>query len=108
MAEDPHGALIDRASRGDPVALDALVEHHLPNLLAFLRLNAGPHLLAKESVSDLAQSVCREVLDDVDRFEYRGEPAFRKWLFTAALNKVPGALPLLESRVPRRASRGTC
>jgi len=88
MTEDPHATLVDRASRGEGEALDALVARHFPKLIAYVRLHAGPHLLVKESVSDLAQSVCREVLDDLDDFEYRGEPAFRKWLFTAALNKL--------------------
>jgi len=45
-------------------------------------------MLAKESSSDLVQSVCREVLQNVDRFEYQGEAAFRNWLYQAALRKI--------------------
>ena len=48
----------------------------------------GKLLRDKESVADLAQSVCREVLQSLDGFEYRGLPPFRKWLFQKALTKI--------------------
>ena len=34
------------------------------------------------------QSVCREVIQGADHFEYRGVAAFKGWLFTAALRKI--------------------
>ena len=77
-----------RASRGDSAALDALIERHLPALRAFVRLRSGPVVRAKESCSDLVQSVCREILEDAGAFEYQGEAAFRNWLFTKALRKI--------------------
>lgn len=80
--------LVDRATRGDQPALAELLQKHLPGLRAYLRLEAGQLVRAKESCSDLVQSVCREVLADVGSFEYRGEAAFRHWLYTAALRKV--------------------
>lgn len=80
--------LISRATSGEPEAVDSLLERHLPVLRAFVRLQVGPAIRAKESASDLVQSVCREILQDVDDFEYRGEAAFRQWLYTAALRKI--------------------
>jgi len=88
MSEDRHATLVEQATRGDGDAVDALLERHLPNLLTYVRLHAGPLVLGKESATDLVQSVCRQVLGELGRFEYRGEPAFRKWLFTTALNKI--------------------
>lgn len=88
---DPAGAsrsLLERASRGDALAVDALIERHLPGLRAFIRLKAGAAVRGKESCSDLVQSVCREVLEGAGRFDYRGEAAFRQWLFTTALRKI--------------------
>jgi RNA polymerase sigma factor (sigma-70 family) len=67
--------------------LEALLGRHLPGLHAFLRLRAGPLIRARESMSDLAQSVCRELLEARD-FDYRNEAAFRRWLCTAALRKL--------------------
>ena len=37
---------------------------------------------------DLVQSVCRDLLTDLDRFEWRGEVAFKSWLFTRTLHKI--------------------
>lgn len=80
--------LYDRATRGDPNALDALLERYLPHLHAFLSARLGGELRAREGSMDVVQSVCRELLDARDRFDFAGEDRFRAWLFTAALNKV--------------------
>ena len=61
---------------------------YLPELNAFIRLRMGPRLMAKETSEDLVQSVCREVLDDLDDFEYEHEKGFKSWLFIRALRKV--------------------
>lgn len=45
-------------------------------------------LRAMESESDLVQSVCADLLQDLEQFEYRGEAQFRHWLYTAVLNKI--------------------
>lgn len=84
---DPR-ALVDSASRGDSAAVEALLERYLPGLSAFIRLRAGPLLRARESSSDLVQSVCREVLEHVDRYRYRSEGLFKQWLFTTAARKI--------------------
>ena len=80
--------LLARAGNGDPAAFDVLLERHLPGLRLYVRRNISPTLLAKESSSDLVQSVCREVLQNARRFEYQGEAAFRSWLYQAALRKL--------------------
>jgi RNA polymerase sigma-70 factor (ECF subfamily) len=80
--------LVQKASRGDQAAIDILLERHLPTLRAFVRLRAGRLIRAKESHSDIVQSVCREVLQAGEAFEYRGEAAFKRWLCTTALRKL--------------------
>ncbi|MBI3819745.1 MAG: sigma-70 family RNA polymerase sigma factor [Planctomycetes bacterium] len=80
--------LIDRASNGDPAAVDTLLEKNLPGLEAYIRLRTGRLLKARESASDLVQSVCREVLQHMDRYQYRGEAQFRHWLYTTAMRKI--------------------
>ncbi len=57
-------------------------------LRAYFRLKAGPKILAHESVSDLVQSVCLDVLSDLSGFEYRGEAQFRGWLVQHAWHKL--------------------
>jgi RNA polymerase sigma-70 factor (ECF subfamily) len=80
--------LHQRASRGDEHAVEELLQRHLEGLRNYVRRNISPGVLAKESSSDLVQSVCREVLANVEQFEYRGEDAFRSWLYQAALRKL--------------------
>ncbi|MEZ5966277.1 MAG: sigma-70 family RNA polymerase sigma factor [Planctomycetota bacterium] len=79
---------VERLQSGEPTALAGLVVRHLPGLQAYLRLRMGGLLRAKESCSDLVQSVCREVLGEIGRFEYRGEAAFKHWLYTRARHKL--------------------
>ncbi|MEO6596396.1 MAG: sigma-70 family RNA polymerase sigma factor [Planctomycetota bacterium] len=80
--------LYDRATEGDRDALDELLQRYLPQLHAFVHARLGSELRARESSLDVVQSVCRELLGERDRFEFRGEDRFRAWLFTSALNKV--------------------
>ena len=79
---------VQDAARGDPVAVEDLLQRHLSGLRAFVRLRMGPELRAKESASDLVQSACREVLTNLENFRYRSDKQFRCWLFTTALRKV--------------------
>lgn len=77
------------ASRSDGEAIAGLLERFLPDLYRYVDRRRGA-LAAKESSSDLVQSVCRELLERLDdrRFVYRGEAEFRKWLYRAALMKL--------------------
>jgi len=82
----------DQASQPDgppaPVDLDALLQEHLPALRAYVRHRADRLVSRKESVSDLVQSVCREVIEHVDRFEHQSPEGFRQWLFRTAERKI--------------------
>ena len=86
--DSPIDQLVARAIQRDPGAIAALLAEYLPGLRAFVRLRAGKLLREKESCSDLVQSVCREVLEHIDRFQYAGENAFRNWLYKTALRKL--------------------
>lgn len=80
--------LAQRAAEGDEAAVERLLERHMPELRAFVRLRAGEALRARESASDLVQSTCREVLTHMDRFRFPDDTAFRRWLFTTAQRKI--------------------
>lgn len=88
MSQDPLDALLQQVTQGDELAIDALLEAHLPALLGYVRSHVDPMIRNHESCADIVQSVCREVLEEQDSFDYRGMPAFRKWLFTKALSKL--------------------
>lgn len=86
--ERDFAAELAAARRGEAHALDSLFARNLPPLVAFLRARSGKAIAARESAHDLAQSVFREVLQDVDRIELKGEAAFRNWLFQQATRKI--------------------
>jgi len=80
--------LVEAAAAGDAAAVETLLQQHLPGLRAYVRLRAGPMLRARESASDLVQSVCRDVLENIERFRYPGESAFKAWLYATAMRKI--------------------
>jgi len=81
-------ALVERAAAGDSRAIHLLIQQHVIPLRAFVRLRCGAALRAKESASDLVQSACRDVLQNMGTFRWEGEASFRSWLYTAASRKV--------------------
>jgi RNA polymerase sigma-70 factor (subfamily 1) len=87
MTQDPQ-TLISKASQGDVPAVESLLERYLPGLRAFVRLRSGRALRLKESSSDVTQSVCREILQHLSRYRYRGESEFKNWLYATALRKI--------------------
>lgn len=86
--DDSTRTLIRDASLGDRLAVDQLLARYLPELRGFIRLRTGPAIRDKEGISDLAQSLCREVLENADRVEFDSERAFKHWLYTKALRLI--------------------
>lgn len=84
----PTAELLQSATRGDGSAVDVLLARYLPGLEAFIRLRQGRLLRAKESAADLVQSVCREILEHAERYQYRGEAQFKHWLYATAMRKL--------------------
>ena len=81
-------ALTAAAATGERSAVEALLVHYLPQVRAFVRLRTGEAMRARESSSDIVQSVCREILGRAESFRHPEREAFRRWLFTTALRKV--------------------
>jgi RNA polymerase sigma-70 factor (ECF subfamily) len=79
---------VAQAQRGDPAAREELVRRVLPTLRAFVRRNAGRKLREREEISDLVQSTCRELLERLAGFEFRGDAAFGLWVIQTARHKI--------------------
>ncbi|MEM8713151.1 MAG: sigma-70 family RNA polymerase sigma factor, partial [Planctomycetota bacterium] len=88
--DEPRSAevLSEAAAQGDRGALEELLERHHDELHAFVRLRYGALVEKRESSLDVVQSVCREVLEQAERFQHPGDNGFRRWLFTTALRKI--------------------
>jgi RNA polymerase sigma-70 factor (ECF subfamily) len=81
--------LLARATTGEPGAIEGLMVRFLPGLRGYLGNRAGG-LRHNESVSDIAQSVCREVLAHLrdGRLRFRGQAEFKQWFYRAAALKL--------------------
>lgn len=90
VPESAADAWVRRVQSGDRDAVEGLLREHLPAVEAFVRRHAGNLVRAKESPSDVAQSVCREVLERLadGRVRLQGEAAFKSWLYRAAVLKM--------------------
>lgn len=91
MAADKASAsqeTVHAAQRGDGEALEALMARHIGALRAYVRARASPEFRAHESCSDVVQSACRQALEHLGEFEWRGEESFRRWLFALTANKL--------------------
>ncbi len=86
MEDSSH--LAKQPAQSDGTDVERLLEQHLPAVRAFVRAHMGQKLRARESSSDLVQSVCRELLTHQDRFQHPGENGFEAWLFTTARRKI--------------------
>jgi RNA polymerase sigma factor (sigma-70 family) len=59
----------------------------MPALRTFVRLNAGPVLRSRETVSDIVQSAVVKLLERSD-FTFRSEAQLLVYLYNAALTKI--------------------
>ncbi|MEM9799906.1 MAG: sigma-70 family RNA polymerase sigma factor [Planctomycetota bacterium] len=88
MSGTPDPETLRKAAGGDAAAFETIFARNMPGLVAFVRSRLGARLAARESATDIAQSVFREGLEDLDDFEYRGEEAFRGWVYQQAVRKI--------------------
>ena len=86
--ERQNGEGQDDATPMPDVDLDVMLTRHLPALRNYVRGRVDRLVAAKESSADLVQSVCREVIEHIDRFEHRSEAGFRQWLYRTAERKI--------------------
>jgi RNA polymerase sigma-70 factor (subfamily 1) len=80
--------LVARAQTGDADAMETLVEACLNEVKTFVHLQLDGSFGARESESDVVQSVCRNVIENLPKLQYRGRANFRSWLYTVTLNRV--------------------
>ncbi len=80
--------LLERAKHGDREAQDALFRRHIDCVHAWVRLKRSPLAASRESAMDIVQSVFREAIGALPKFEWGGANSFRNWLLTYADNKM--------------------
>jgi RNA polymerase sigma-70 factor (ECF subfamily) len=80
--------LLPRARAGDREAREELFARFAPVLRRFLHARLPSHARGMSETQDLAQEVCAQALDSLDRFEYRGPGSFWCYLRRIGLNQV--------------------
>jgi RNA polymerase sigma-70 factor (ECF subfamily) len=82
--------LVRRIRDGDGEAFAELYRQYRDRLLFAIRCRMGAGLRAHVQSEDVLQSVMRDVIGDLPRFEPRGADALARYLHTCALNKLRG------------------
>lgn len=85
---DETKGLVERAQGGDAVALNELFTRYHGTMVQLARQKIGARLRSKEDADDLAQTTFREATRDFQRYQYRGDGSFLRWLVQILQNKI--------------------
>jgi RNA polymerase sigma-70 factor (ECF subfamily) len=80
--------LLEQLSRGDPKALDRLLQRYRPGLRNFIELRLDPRLGARVDPSDVVQETQMAVVQRMDDYLRRRPMPFRLWLRKTAYERL--------------------
>ena len=80
--------LVFRAKEGDTEAFESLYRLYAMRLEDAVRKTVGERLKARVESDDLIQSVWKDLLPDIRRFEYRGPDSFFRWFSVKLKRKI--------------------
>ncbi|MBL8857364.1 MAG: sigma-70 family RNA polymerase sigma factor [Planctomycetes bacterium] len=80
--------LVHRIQGGDSTAFEDLYRRYHDPLLFAIRARLGTHLRTALESEDVLQSVFKDALSDIQRFEARGGDSLAHWLHVCVLNKI--------------------
>ncbi len=83
--------LVERAQRGDRAAFGELVEIHKDRIEALIEARLGKVLRSDLSLHDVLQETLLKAFVAIDRFEWRDEDPFMRWIGTIAENVIRSA-----------------
>jgi len=83
--------LTRRAARGQPAAIESLLEHIRPMIVRYCRARLGRAAGHHHVADDVAQEVCIAVLSALPRYRDMGRP-FASFVFGIASHKVADAM----------------
>ncbi|HET6882744.1 MAG TPA: hypothetical protein VFI31_21430, partial [Pirellulales bacterium] len=97
--------LIDRVQHGDRAALNDLCARYWQRVLRSVRIRLGAKLRGKLQSSDVVQDVMKEVLGDLQAFEFRTEGAFMKHLNCLVEHRIRDLIDYWEAHQCRDPGR---
>jgi RNA polymerase sigma-70 factor (ECF subfamily) len=78
---------LDHASNPN-LDVDLLLDRHQAALRRFVQIHAATLVRRRESLSDLVQTVFRELVEALPGLRFDDETKFRNWLYATARNKL--------------------
>lgn len=87
-AQDPTEALVNRVRGGDRTGFEELVEKYQGRLERWIRSRLSGGIEQKLGVGDVVQETFLKAFKSLDRFEWRDEDSFLRWLNRIALNVI--------------------
>lgn len=106
--------LVKRAKSGDREAFDTLIRRHRDHLEAVIRSRLGPRLQRELGADDVLQETLLRALQSIQRFEWKRNGSFFRWLSGIAVKVILEAASSRRSRylsldfeVPARRSSST-
>src|SRR5262245_10100773 len=72
--------LLEKAGKGDRLALDQLLARHRPKLRSFVAVRLGPDLQARVDASDIVQEAQVEIARRLEDFMRRRPVPFHVWV----------------------------
>jgi len=88
LAPEATVELLDRARRGDTVALEQLLDRCIPPLRRWPHGRLPGPLRGPQETADLVNNAVAATLERLDRFEVRHQGALQAYLRTAVLNQI--------------------
>jgi len=85
---DQTGSLVEKAIDGDQEAIATLYKLYETKMITLVHYKLGHTLHGLMESVDLVQSLWKDVLDDIQDFEYRGPDSFFSWLRACLVNKI--------------------
>ena len=80
--------MIARAQQGDSDAIARLYHLYEQRLAGEVYDKLGGALKSQMESRDLTQSVWKDVISDINQFEYRGPESFYRWLVQLSIHKI--------------------
>jgi RNA polymerase sigma-70 factor, ECF subfamily len=100
-AIDDTAELIQRAVRGERVALERLLLDHFAPLTAHIARRMPPSLQSVVGAEDIVQSTFTNVFQSIEQYAVRDDATFLSWLLSIAENQLRDAV-----RAQKRKKRG--
>ena len=97
--------LVRRAQGGDRQAFEELTEGLRERLLATIRGRLGPAACQGTDAEDVLQASFVKALHSIERFEWRGDGSFRRWLESIAIHVTLDAVRRQGRRTVLRIDR---